>query len=223
MQQIERSDLDSSSSTRQARTSCSDRKRGCPRIRLEAKGPSCAVLTLREAKQVSGGKEAIKTAPKPVGLMECGKLSLCAGAVSLTALGFALALSWKEAHIASARDKRRVLNNSIDRFCARQLGILTCSVAEPSSLRCRSESIGADHRKAAKKKQKNAMSALLPPTHTKPLGATYFSSPNRAPTRSECFKNFWMQFETHVSSFELSAFEVKSLQQDSKHRSTRPV
>lgn len=97
------------------------------------------------------------------------------------------------------------------------------------------------------------------------MQGTYFSSPNRAPTRSECLRNFWMQFETHVScgsqiiertqpnqnqssrqygcqqtgkeemrekerergwertSLVLRALEVKSLQHDSKHRSTRPV
>lgn len=50
-----------------------------------------------------------------------------------------------------------------------------------------------------------------------------FSSWNRAPTRSECFNHFCVQFSTHVCSLLLNALLVKSLQQLSKHLSTKPV
>jgi len=51
--------------------------------------------------------------------------------------------------------------------------------------------------------------------------ASAFSSANRAPTRSECFKNLSTQFIMHCSSFDDKALLVKSLQHDMKHRSKR--
>ena len=49
-----------------------------------------------------------------------------------------------------------------------------------------------------------------------------FSSAKRAPTRSECFRNFCVQCDTHSDSLDVMARDVKSWIQLPKQRSTRP-
>jgi hypothetical protein len=52
--------------------------------------------------------------------------------------------------------------------------------------------------------------------------APAFISENRKPTRFEWFRNLSAQFRKHSSSLEERTFEVKSLEQEVKQRSTRP-
>lgn len=49
-----------------------------------------------------------------------------------------------------------------------------------------------------------------------------FSSAKRAPTRSECLRNFCVQCDTHSDSLDVMARDVKSWIQLPKQRSTRP-